>query len=131
FNISDKILCTTTDGGVNVVLAMRLLKDKLILKNYNFYFQPRRCLAHILNLIVTTGLSPIRSSIEKVRNFVNVISLSSSITQDFKELGQTVGEGESTHKIPQDVSTRWNNKTNLQVTTQFLKPFYETTNVLS
>ncbi|CAG8605177.1 7821_t:CDS:1 [Dentiscutata heterogama] len=165
FNISDKILCATTDGGANVVLAMRLLKDKLILKNYNFHFQPCRCLAHILNLIITTGLSPIKSSIEKVRNFVNVISSSLSITQDFKELGQTVGEGELTRKIPQDVSTHWNStylmlsayvtmpmtisaiirrnknlekfkltpqdETNLQVTTQFLKLFYETTNVLS
>ncbi|CAG8556274.1 7802_t:CDS:2, partial [Dentiscutata heterogama] len=135
FNISDKILCTTTNRDANVVLAMRLLKDKLILKNYNFHFQPHRCLAHILNLIVTTGLLPIKSSIEKVCNFVNVISSSSSITQDFKELGQTVGEGESTCKIPQNVSTCWNiavlHETNLQVTTQFLKPFYETTNVLS
>ncbi|CAG8843292.1 23545_t:CDS:2, partial [Gigaspora margarita] len=68
FNITDKILCATTDGGANM---------------------------------------------------------------DFKELGQTVGEGESTHKIPQDVSTHWNNETNLQVTIQFLKPFYETTNVFS
>ncbi|CAG8747825.1 9708_t:CDS:2, partial [Dentiscutata heterogama] len=149
FNISDKILCATTDGGANMVLAMRLLKDKLILKNYNFHFQPCYCLAHILNLIVTTGLLPIKLSIEK----------------DFKELGKMVGEGESTRKILQNVSTHWNStylillayvtmpttisaiirrnknlekfkltsqdETNLQVTTQFLKPFYETTNVLS
>ncbi|CAG8757451.1 27438_t:CDS:2, partial [Gigaspora margarita] len=165
FNITNKILCATTEGGANMVLAMQLLKNSLILKNCNFNFQPRRCLAHILNLIVTTGLSPIKPSIEKVCNFVNIISSSLSITQDFKELGQTVGEGKSTRKIPQDVSTRWNStylmlsayvtmstmisaiirrnknlekfkltpqdETNLQVTTQFLKPFYETTNVLS
>ncbi|CAG8841748.1 5578_t:CDS:2, partial [Gigaspora margarita] len=165
FNITNKILCATTDGGTNMVLAMRLLKDSLILKNCNFNFQPRRCLAHILNLIVTTRLSPIKPSIEKVRNFVNIISSLSSITQDFKELGQMVGEGESTRKISQDVSNYWNStylilsayvtmpttisaiirrnknlekfkltpqdKTNLQVTTQFLKPFYKTTNVLS
>ncbi|CAG8734790.1 17243_t:CDS:2 [Gigaspora margarita] len=102
---------------------------------------------------------------DRVRNFVNVISSSSSITQDFKELGQSVGEGEATHKIPQDVSTCWNStylmlstyitmpimisatirrnknldkfkltpqeEINLQATVQFLKPFYETTNVLS
>ncbi|CAG8816047.1 38293_t:CDS:2, partial [Gigaspora margarita] len=165
FNIIDKVLCATTDRGTNIILAMRLLKDNLVLQNYNFRFQSYHCLAHVLNLVVTNGLSPIKSSIEKVRNFVNVISSLSSLTQDFKELGQSVGEGEATCKLPQDVSTHWNStylmlsayitmattisaiirhnkklekfkltlqeKTNLQAAAQFLKPFYETTNVLS
>ncbi|CAG8857375.1 33836_t:CDS:1, partial [Gigaspora margarita] len=111
------------------------------------------------------GLSPIKSSIEKVRNLVKAISASSSLTQELKELGQSVGEGEATRKIPQDVSTRWNStylmlsvyvtmpttivalirrnnnlskykltpqeESDLQATTKFLHPFYETTNVLS
>ncbi|CAG8571577.1 9452_t:CDS:2, partial [Dentiscutata heterogama] len=81
------------------------------------------------------------------------------------ELRQSVGEGEATCKIPQDVSTHWNStylilstyitmptmisaiirrnkslnkfkfipqkETNLQATAQFLKPFYDTTNILS
>ena len=98
-------------------------------------------------------------------NLVKTISSSSSLTQDLKELGQSVGEGEATRKIPQDVSTRWNStylmlsvyvtmpttiaalirrnknlnkykltpqkESDLQTVTQFLKPFYETTNVLS
>ncbi|CAG8726926.1 13196_t:CDS:2, partial [Dentiscutata heterogama] len=97
FNITNKLLCATTNGGSN---------DNLILNNYNFHFQSHRCLAHVLNIIVTTGLSPIKQLIEKVCNFVNVISSSSSITQEFKELGQSVGEGEATCKILQDVSTR-------------------------
>ncbi|CAG8855993.1 19542_t:CDS:1, partial [Gigaspora margarita] len=66
FNITDKILCATTDGGSNMILAMQLLKKNLVLQNHLFHFLPRRCLAHILNLIVTSGLSPIKSSIEKV-----------------------------------------------------------------
>ncbi|CAG8802005.1 36920_t:CDS:2, partial [Racocetra persica] len=106
FNITNKILCATTDGGSNIVLAMQLLKENFVLQNFQFNFQPHRCLAHILNLIVTTGLSPIKSSIEKVRNLVKTIILSSSLTQDFKELGQSVGQGETTYKILQDISTR-------------------------
>ncbi|CAG8849194.1 7820_t:CDS:1, partial [Racocetra persica] len=36
------------------------------------------------------------------------ITLSSTIAQDFKEIGQSVGEDEVVRKIPQDISTRWN-----------------------
>ncbi|CAG8834013.1 32410_t:CDS:2 [Gigaspora margarita] len=165
FNLTDKVLCATTNRGSNMILAMRLLKNNLVLQNYNFYFQSRRCLAHVLNLVITNGLSLIKSSIEKVHNFVNIVLSSSSLTQDFKELRQSVSEGETTRKIPQDVSTHWNStyfmlstyitmpitisaiirrnkklekfkltlqkKTNLQAAAQFLKPFYETSNVLS
>ncbi|CAG8838489.1 40712_t:CDS:1, partial [Gigaspora margarita] len=42
------------------------------------------------------GLSTIKPSIEKVHNFVNIILLSLSITQDFKELKQSVGKDEAT-----------------------------------
>ncbi|CAG8838911.1 5766_t:CDS:2, partial [Gigaspora margarita] len=69
-------------------------------------------------------------SIEKVHNLVKAIFALLSLTQELKELGQSVGEGEATQKILQDISTRWNKESDLQATTQFLKPFYETTNVL-
>ncbi|CAG8776462.1 9319_t:CDS:2 [Gigaspora margarita] len=132
FNITDKVLCATTDRGSNIISAILL---------------------------------SIKSSIEKVCNFVNIVSLSSSLTQDFKELRQSVGNSEATCKISQDVLTHWNStyfmlstyitmpttilaiirrnkklekfkltpqeETNLQAAAQFLKPFYETTNVLS
>ncbi|CAG8832876.1 15179_t:CDS:1, partial [Racocetra persica] len=54
------------------------------------------------------GITPIKTSIEKVCRFVKAITSSSTITQDFKEIGQSVDEGEVVCKIPQDVSTRWN-----------------------
>ncbi|CAG8820055.1 28516_t:CDS:2, partial [Gigaspora margarita] len=60
---------------------------------------------HILNLIVTSGLSPIRLLIEKVRNLVKAISASSSLTQELKELGQSVGEGISILLINDIVDT--------------------------
>ncbi|CAG8796629.1 2681_t:CDS:2, partial [Cetraspora pellucida] len=92
FKITDKILCATTDSSSNMILAMQLLKSNLVLYNQLFHFQSHRCSAHILNLIIISGLLSIKSSIEK----------------DLKKLGQSVEEGKTTHKILQDVSTRWN-----------------------
>ncbi|CAG8641270.1 38431_t:CDS:2 [Gigaspora margarita] len=165
FNINNKILCTTTNSGSNMVLAMQLLKENFLLQNYNFNFQPHCYLAHVLNLIITSSLAPIKSLIKNVHNLVKAISSFSSLIQDLKEIGQLVGKGEATCKILQNVSTwcnsiylilaayitmpttiaaliRCNNNLNkykltpqeesdLQAITQFLKPFYETTNVLS
>ncbi|CAG8826826.1 23000_t:CDS:2, partial [Racocetra persica] len=53
-------------------------------------------------------IAPIKVSIKKVRRFVKAITSSSTIAQDFKEIEQSVGEGEVVRKIPQDISTRWN-----------------------
>ncbi|CAG8590503.1 20049_t:CDS:2 [Racocetra persica] len=105
FNITNKGLCATTDGGSNMVSAIQLLKKNLILQNHLFHFLPHHCLAHILNLIVMSSLSPIKSSIEKVCNLVKAIFVLSSLIQELKELGQLVGEDEATCKILQDVST--------------------------
>ncbi|CAG8572430.1 14817_t:CDS:2 [Cetraspora pellucida] len=108
FNITNKIFCATIDGASNMISAMQLLKRNLILQNDLFHIQPHHCLAHILNLIVMSGLSPIKLSIEKVYKLVNAISALSSLSQELNELGQSVGEGKTTRKIPQDVSTQWN-----------------------
>ncbi|CAG8820376.1 35320_t:CDS:2, partial [Gigaspora margarita] len=148
FDITTKILCATTNRGSNVILAIQLLKKNFVLQNNHFDFWSHRCLAHLLNLIV-----------------IAAISSSLSITQDFRELGKSVGESEAICKIPQDVSTWWNStylmlsvyitmpttiaaiirrnkslnkyklslqkEADLQAATQFFRPFYETTNVLS
>ncbi|CAG8685632.1 27596_t:CDS:2, partial [Gigaspora margarita] len=95
FDSPTKILCATTNGGSSVILAMQLLKKNFVLQNNHFDFQSHHCLAHILNLIITAGLTPIKSSIENVQNLVKVISSSLSITQDFRELEKSVGESEA------------------------------------
>ncbi|CAG8441427.1 4277_t:CDS:1 [Acaulospora morrowiae] len=163
FNIMTKIFGITFDNGSNIISAIQLLDEYL--SGQSIDIQPFQCLAHILNLIITTGLSPIKNSIEKVCNFVRTIGSSALLTQDFQELGQTIGKNEPVRKIPQDISIRWNStylmlsvyitmpttiaaiirqhsnlskyqltvqeNANLQVITQFLRPFYETTNTLS
>ncbi|CAG8524010.1 15815_t:CDS:1 [Cetraspora pellucida] len=106
FNITTRIICATTDSGSNVVLAIRLLNMHLSMQNHRFY--SRHCLAHVLHLVVMAGMAPIKVSIEKVRRFVKAITSSSTIAQDFKKIGQSVGEGEVVRKIPQNISTRWN-----------------------
>ncbi|CAG8443147.1 14941_t:CDS:2 [Dentiscutata heterogama] len=79
------------------------------------------------------GMTPIKTSIEKVCRFVKAITLSSTIIQDFKEIGQSVDEA---------VVMRYHNNLayykltpqedfDLQVVTQFLQPFYEVTKILS
>ncbi|CAG8443158.1 14942_t:CDS:2 [Dentiscutata heterogama] len=78
-------------------------------------------------------MTPIKTSIEKVCRFVKAITLSSTIIQDFKEIGQSVDEA---------VVMRYHNNLayykltpqedfDLQVVTQFLQPFYEVTKILS
>ncbi|CAG8655761.1 42890_t:CDS:2 [Gigaspora margarita] len=136
FDIITKILCATTNRGSNVILAMQLLKKNFVLQNNYFDFWSRCCLAHILNLIVTVGLIPIKSSIENVRNLVKAISSFSSITQDFRELGKSVGENEAISIIRYNKSLNkykllLHKEADLQTATQFLHPFYKTTNVLS
>ncbi|CAG8563835.1 35654_t:CDS:2 [Racocetra persica] len=106
FNITTKIICATTDSGSNVISAIHLLNMHLSMQN--FYFYSRCCLAHVLYLIVMAGMTPIKTSIEKVYRFVKAITSSSTITQDFKKIGQLVDEDEVVRKIPQDISTRWN-----------------------
>ncbi|CAG8747479.1 25956_t:CDS:2, partial [Racocetra persica] len=122
FNITTKIICATTDSGSNIISAIRLLNMHLSMQNFHFY--SRRCLAHILYLIVMAGMTPIKHQLKKY------------------EIGQSVDEGEVVRKILQDVSTRWNSTylmlslipqedSDLQVVTQFLQPFYEVTNIFS
>ncbi|CAG8578346.1 11694_t:CDS:2, partial [Scutellospora calospora] len=141
FNITSKVFCTTTDRGSNIISVMQLLKENLVLKN-NFHFRSCRCLAHILNFIVTASLLSIKSSIEKVHNFVNIISSLSSITQDFKELRQSISETYITMLTTIATVIRHNKnfhkfkltlqeEANLHTAIQFLELFYETTNVLS
>ncbi|CAG8610765.1 9161_t:CDS:2, partial [Cetraspora pellucida] len=84
------------DTHLHSVFAAFKITDKILCATTN---------THILNLIVMSSLLPIKSSIKKVCNVVKTISSSSSLTQDLKELGQSVREGEATRKILQDVST--------------------------
>ncbi|CAG8684895.1 33284_t:CDS:2 [Gigaspora margarita] len=101
-----------------MVLAMQLLKENFLLQNYNFNFQPHRCLAHDLKEIEQSDVSTQWNS--------TYLMLSVYITMPTMIVA-LIRRNNNLNKyklIPQEES-------NLQAVTQFLKPCYETTNVLS
>ncbi|KAG8371566.1 hypothetical protein BUALT_Bualt13G0101300 [Buddleja alternifolia] len=82
-----------------------LLKDSLIPLNGDLLHV--RCSAHVLNLIVQDGLSPIRGLIEKIRETVRYLNKSPSATQKFDTaLRHCNLEGK--RKVAMDVPNRWN-----------------------
>ena len=58
----------TIDNGSNMVLDAKLLKSNLT--NTFIYY---RCVAHVLNLIVTAGLKIIKIHIKNLRKLIKII----------------------------------------------------------
>ncbi|CAG8534554.1 256_t:CDS:2, partial [Dentiscutata heterogama] len=152
-NIATTSSNTNIDFNVPVTLNKKKTRSKI--SDIRSYFKPKTTDAKEINckfcqtlFSKTTDTSNLHKHLDsqhlvkKIRNFVNVISSSSSITQDFKELEQSVGEAYITMHTTIVAVIRYNKnltkfkltpqeETNLQVTTQFLKLFYETTNIPS
>ncbi|XP_050231416.1 zinc finger BED domain-containing protein RICESLEEPER 2-like [Mercurialis annua] len=66
-----------------------------------------RCIAHILNLVVSDGLKDVNVSVKKVRDAVRYIRNSPARLKKFKESADFVGV-ESKKCLCLDVPTRWN-----------------------
>ncbi|KAG8379230.1 hypothetical protein BUALT_Bualt07G0066900 [Buddleja alternifolia] len=86
WNLDKKIFSVVVDNASSNDSMMRklrewLLKDSLIPLNGDLLHL--RCSAHVLNLIVQDGLSPIRGLIEKIRETVRYLNKSPSATQKF------------------------------------------------
>ncbi|XP_055962311.1 zinc finger BED domain-containing protein RICESLEEPER 1-like [Mercurialis annua] len=77
-----------------------------------------RCIAHILNLVVSDGLKDVNVSIKKVRDCVRYIRNSPARLRKFKEAAVFVGI-ETKKSLCLDVPTRWNS-TFLMLTTACL-----------
>ncbi len=110
FEIEKKVLGVTTDNGPNMVASIRLLKS-FLLENHGIQIAPRRCIAHVLDLVVKSGLEYIKPSLEKVRGFTNTLANSSLLSQQLREtaaFSNLQREAPHANKIPQDVPTRWN-----------------------
>ncbi|KAG8362585.1 hypothetical protein BUALT_BualtUnG0061200 [Buddleja alternifolia] len=110
WNLDKKIFSVVVDNASSNDSMMRrlrewLLKDSLIPLNGNLLHV--RCSAHVLNLIVQDGLSPIRGLIEKIRETVRYLNKSPSATQKFDTaLRHCNLEGK--RKVAMDVPNRWN-----------------------
>jgi hypothetical protein len=107
FGLSTKILAITHDNAANVVCAAEMLKHHLA-RSDQIPVQSCRCVAHILNLVVESGLDVIKPTTGKVRCIAKKLSKSSKIAQAFHDYGKTLKEPLRT--IPLDVSTRWNSQ---------------------
>ncbi|KAG8364370.1 hypothetical protein BUALT_Bualt19G0121800 [Buddleja alternifolia] len=110
WNLDKKIFSVVVDNASSNDSMMRklrewLLKDSLIPLNGDLLHV--RCSAHVLNLIVQDGLSPIRGLIEKIRETVRYLNKSPSATQKFDTaLRHCNLEGK--RKVTMDDPNRWN-----------------------
>ena len=82
FGLENKIIAMITDNASNMVSCAKNLNIKLEHNTIIHY----RCVAHILNLIVTAGLDVIKTPIKKLRKLVKVIRKSAKILEELERL---------------------------------------------
>ncbi|KAL0214782.1 hypothetical protein P9112_006966 [Eukaryota sp. TZLM1-RC] len=95
-----ELLAITSDNAANVRKALKLFTEK----------QPKlfhkKCMAHILNLVVKKGLVVVDGLLSKIHNFVRQCHVSSKLYQLLWEELQEQGLQKKT--IPLDTAIRWN-----------------------
>ena len=109
WNIDRKISTITVDNCSTNDLMIHLLLDKLslnslILGGELFHM---RCCAHILNLIVQTGLSVIGDGIERIRDSVSFWAATQKRVEKFEEAARHLAT-DCSKKLSLDCKTRWN-----------------------
>ena len=85
------MLTVTVDNDKANDVALRLARDRL--KNtlpYNGIFFHVRCGAHIINLVVQSGLKTITKAIEKVRLSVKYLTMSPQMSEKFYHVAKHV-----------------------------------------
>jgi len=110
WGLEKKVFSLTCDnaGSMDVMVA-RLKADLLSFAPMPLVgrFFHVRCSAHILNLIVQSGLKVIDNNIMKIRHAVNYIGSSDARLCEFEKCVKESGL-ESNGKIRRDCPTRWN-----------------------
>ncbi|GJY12240.1 zinc finger BED domain-containing protein RICESLEEPER 2-like protein [Tanacetum coccineum] len=109
WGIENKVFTITLDNTTNNNGLVECLKDQLSYDAlvYNGEFIHVRCCAHVLNLIVQSGLKVIEESIEKVQEYVKFMRGSAARMIKFAECIARLKL--QCHKnVRQDVVTRWN-----------------------
>ena len=106
----DKICTVTVDNASSNDVAISYLKKKFnqvgtsILQGKYLHM---RCIAHIINLVVSDGLKEHNDSIARVRGVVKYVRQSPSRLQKFKECVD-IEKIQSKSLLCLDVSTKWN-----------------------
>ncbi|KAL7135289.1 hypothetical protein ABFS83_11G083600 [Erythranthe nasuta] len=116
WGIERKIFTLTFDNASYDNGVIDLLKNHLRLKNSlvcNGEFMHVKCGAHILNLVVHSGLIVINESIGKIMDSVKYVRGSETRTLKFVECVKQLGL-KASKKLVQDMPVRWNS-TNLML----------------
>lgn len=110
WGIERKIFTLTLDNASYNNGVVDLLKNHLRLKNSlvcDGQFIHVRCGAHILNLVIQSGLKSIDGSVEKIRESVKYVRGSEMRAMKFAECVSQLGLKVS-KKLVQDMPVRWN-----------------------
>ncbi|XP_077222101.1 zinc finger BED domain-containing protein RICESLEEPER 2-like [Tasmannia lanceolata] len=133
WKINGKISTMTVDNlTTNDSMCARLkekLHDTLPLEGKFFHV---RCCAHILNLVVQSGLEVINNVIHKVRESVKYVKASQSRQQIFQELARVSKiSSEKKRDLNYQVAPTKDEWENAKIICNFLKVFYDATNIFS
>ena len=123
-----KVFTVTVDNASSNTTSLNQLTGKLIARGCDILkgkYLHMRCIAHIINLIVTDGLKDecVKKSVKKVRDAVRFVRQSPARLAKFKECVE-MENLESKNLLCLDVSTRWNSTyLMLNVAQKFQKAF--------
>ena len=106
FNISGKIIALTTDNESAMVVCGRRLAESLDNQISSMTFSHYRCAAHVLNLGVKQGLELVSGSINKVRELMSKIKISTLLCDQLRRFCALKQIHD--YKPVLDVETRWN-----------------------
>ena len=104
------VFTVTLDNASSNDTAMSFFKKKLIswgASPARVKYLHMRCVAHILNLVVSDGLKEINVSVKRIRELVRYIRNSPARITKFREFSDLIGI-ESKCGLCIDVPTRWN-----------------------
>ncbi|KMT19294.1 hypothetical protein BVRB_1g013000 [Beta vulgaris subsp. vulgaris] len=111
WRIDDKVLSVTVDNASYNDAMITHLRSRLVARGvlrHGGCFFHIRCCAHIINLIVQSGLGLIQSILDSVRNLVKMITRSSSRSKDFYDVAQKNFHLDVKRKLHLDMQIRWN-----------------------
>ncbi|CAN1229322.1 Putative AC transposase [Linum perenne] len=104
------VLCCTVDNASANDVVVRHMRERFALWGTNILdgkFLHMRCVAHIINLVVSDGLEEIGMSVRRIREAVKWITASSSREEVWKRCTNSMVI-ECKKALTLDVPTRWN-----------------------
>ncbi|CAN1215282.1 Putative AC transposase [Linum perenne] len=106
----DKVFSITMDNASSNDTAIQHIKSLFDNRNTSVcdgQFLHVRCVAHIINIVVSDGLGEISTSVRKIREAVRYVKQSPARLQKFYDF-VAVEDRESKKSLCLDVPTRWN-----------------------